>query len=109
SYSQASITTGTDTWSLSNVTLSGSSTLKVVVQDNAGNRGMAIEKAYTLDTTAPAAPSTPDLAAADDTGVSNTDNITNKKVLTISGTAEAGSTVALYSGITALGGGTATG
>jgi gliding motility-associated-like protein len=109
SYSQASITTGTDTWSLSNVTLSGSSTLKVVVQDNAGNRGTAIEQAYTLDTTAPAAPSTPDLAAADDTGVSNTDNITNKKVLTISGTAEAGSTVALYSGITALGGGTATG
>jgi hypothetical protein len=50
----------------------------------------------------PAAPSTPDLDAADDSGISDTDNITNVTTnLTFSGTAEAGSTVRLYSGGTA--------
>src|SRR5947207_2007574 len=51
----------------------------------------------TVDTTAPAAPSALDLAAADDTGSSSTDNITrNTSALTISGSGETGATVTLY-------------
>ncbi|WP_051603115.1 Ig-like domain-containing protein [Simplicispira psychrophila] len=64
------------------------------------------------DTTPPAAPSALDLAAADDTGASSTDHITqNTTALTITGTAEAGATVKLYDtdGTTVLGTGTATG
>lgn len=64
------------------------------------------------DTTPPAAPSALDLATADDTGASSTDRITkNATALTITGTAEAGSTVKLYDtdGTTVLGTGTATG
>ena len=64
------------------------------------------------DTTPPDAPTVLDLAAADDTGISDTDNITkNTAALTITGTAEAGSTVKLYDtdGTTLLGTGTATG
>ena len=38
---------------------------------------ISANKAIVIDTTAPAAPSTPDLAASSDTGTSNTDNITN--------------------------------
>ncbi|WP_047551064.1 beta strand repeat-containing protein [Methylotenera sp. G11] len=57
------------------------------VADNAG---------YLVDTSSPAAPSALDLAAADDTEINN-DNITSHTSgLTISGTAEAGSTVQLF-------------
>jgi|GEM_PF-2282518 len=63
-----------------------------------------------IDTAAPVAPSTPDLAAADDTGTSDSDNITrNTTGLTFSGTAEANSTVTLYDGATSKGTITATG
>lgn len=56
------------------------------------------------DTIAPAPPAALDLAAADDTGASNSDNITNvTEGLTISGTAEAGSEVELFDGTTSLG------
>ena len=51
--------------------------------------------AVTIDTTAPAAPSAPDLLTASDSGVSSTDNITNVAKPTFTGTAEAGSTVTL--------------
>ena len=42
------------------------------------------------------APSAPDLTAASDSGVSSTDNITNNNVVTVTGTALPGATVALY-------------
>ncbi|WEM94593.1 Ig-like domain-containing protein [Telluria mixta] len=60
---------------------------------------------YTLDHTAPNAPSTPDLSGGSDSGTSNTDNITANAVPIITGTAEAGSTVTLYdtNGTTVLG------
>ncbi|MFA6898572.1 MAG: Ig-like domain-containing protein [Desulfurivibrionaceae bacterium] len=64
------------------------------------------------DATAPNAPTGLDLAAADDSGSSNGDNLTqNTTNLTISGAAEADSTVKLYDtdGTTLLGTGTATG
>lgn len=64
----------------------------------------------TIDTTAPGAPSVPDLAAVDDSGVSNTDNITNVTAgLTFGGTAETGATVTILEGVTALGSGVAAG
>ncbi|MGY4478358.1 Ig-like domain-containing protein [Bradyrhizobium sp. USDA 3364] len=52
---------------------------------------------YTVDNTAPAAPTGLDLNAADDTGSSSADNITkNTSALTISGSGETGATVTLY-------------
>ncbi len=54
-------------------------------------------------------PGTPDLAAASDSGVSSTDNITSDTTPTFTGTAEAGATVKLYDGTTEIGSGTATG
>ena len=66
---------------------------------------------YGLDHTAPSAPSAPDLAAASDTGASNTDNVTDDTTPTFTGTAEAGATVTLYDtdGTTVLGTATANG
>jgi hypothetical protein len=68
-------------------------------------------QALVIDTTAPAAPSAPDLASASDTGVSDTDNRTRDTTPTFTGTAEAGATVTLYDtdGTTVLGTGTADG
>lgn len=64
---------------------------------------LGANKAIIIDTTAPNPPSTPDLAAASDAGASTTDNITNLTTLTLTGTAEAGSTVTIYDGATARG------
>ncbi|MCB2077841.1 MAG: choice-of-anchor I family protein [Novosphingobium sp.] len=62
----------------------------------------------TPDTTAPDAPTGLDLDAADDTGASDSDNVTNKTSgLTISGSAEADSTVELFDGEASLGTATA--
>jgi hypothetical protein len=60
-----------------------------------------------IDTTA-AAPSTPNLLDADDSGVSNTDDKTRITMPRFTGTAEAGATVTLLEGTTVLGSGTAT-
>jgi len=69
---------GQSTWSLAGQTLGGSDTMQVRVTDAAGNPGTAISQAYVLDTAAPAAPTTPvDLAAASDSGISSSDNLTN--------------------------------
>ncbi len=55
---------------------------------------------YTITTaTAPAAPSTPDMTAGTDLGVSNSDNITSDATPTFIGTAEANSTVTLISSV----------
>ena len=80
--------------------------------DTAGNSGGAgATPTLTFDTLAPAAPSAPDLAAASDTGVSSSDDITSNTTPTFTGTAEAGSTVTLYdtNGYTLLGTATADG
>jgi serralysin len=61
----------------------------------------------TIDTVVPGAPSVPDLTAASDTGASNTDNVTNVKAPTFTGTAEAGSTVSIFNGTTKVGTGVA--
>jgi hypothetical protein len=57
----------------------------------------------------PAAPSTPDLAAASDSGISSTDNVTNDNTPTFTGTAEAGSTVTIFANGVNVGSGVAAG
>ncbi|MFZ2268532.1 MAG: Ig-like domain-containing protein [Azonexus sp.] len=97
------------TWN--GVTLSGSNTLKLKVTDAAGNDGTVKSQSYTLDSTAPGAPSAPDLSAGSDAGISNSDDLTNVTTPTFTGTAEAGATVTLYDtdGTTILGTAIATG
>ncbi|MCJ0743646.1 beta strand repeat-containing protein [Pedobacter montanisoli] len=54
-YTYANCVVGTKSWSLVGVTLTASGTIKVLVQDLAGNQGTALAQSYTLDTTAPTA------------------------------------------------------
>ena len=80
--------------------------------DPAGNGGTTgVTPSLTFDTLSPSAPSTPDMTAGTDTGISSTDNITANTTPTFTGTAEANSTVKLYDtdGVTLLGTGTADG
>ncbi|MET0267499.1 MAG: Ig-like domain-containing protein, partial [Duganella sp.] len=66
---------------------------------------------YTLDHTAPLAPSRASMSSLTDTGVSQTDGITRNTTPTFTGTAEANATVRLYDtdGTTVLGSATADG
>jgi hypothetical protein len=110
-WAAATTSVGSNTWSLAGQTLSASNTLKIKVTDAAGNDGAVSSQAYTLDTSAPSAPSTPDMTSASDTGSSSTDNITSNNTPVFTGTAESGSTVTLYDtdGTTVLGTAVATG
>jgi hypothetical protein len=117
----ASVTGSGTTYTVTVDTLSGDGTMRLDLNgsgtgikngssiDIAG--GYASGAAYTLDHTAPNAPSTPDMTSGTDTGSSNSDNITSNATPTFTGTAESGSTVTLYDtdGTTVLGTGTATG
>jgi hypothetical protein len=90
----------------------GAHTINVNATDLAGNISSNGQLAITVDSTPPAAPSTPDLATDDDTGISDIDDLTkNASDLTINGTAESGSTVTIYdsNGTDVLGSGIATG
>jgi hypothetical protein len=83
--------------------------LTATANDVAGNPGPAsAEVDVTIDTTVPAAPTGLGLAAASDSGVVG-DGITNVTRPTLTGTAEAGSTVQLFDGSTLLGSATAGG
>ena len=100
---------GTGAWSFTPPTLiEGSHTIVASETDIAGNTG-SVSVAFTLDTVAPTAPSTPDLAASSDSGSSSTDNITNNRLPSFSGTGESGATVTLLDGITTIGTGTVVG
>ncbi|PYF83297.1 VCBS repeat-containing protein/autotransporter-associated beta strand protein [Marinomonas alcarazii] len=91
----------------------------VTITTLASDGGMAVDFdsvvlsniASASDNTPPNAPSTPDLSSASDTGTSSTDNVTSKTTPTVTGTAEANSTVKLYDtdGTTLLGSTTANG
>jgi hypothetical protein len=78
----------------------GSYAITARATDRAGNPPAASSGslAVTVDTLAPAAPSTPDLAPGSDTGAQDYDNITNAASLTFTGTAEAGATVEILVG-----------
>jgi hypothetical protein len=67
-------------------TADGAHTVSVEQEDVAGNVSAATSLSFTLDTTAPGAPT---LALADDTGVSNTDHITKDPTITVT-SAESG-------------------
>jgi len=82
------------TWN--GVVLNASGTLQVRVTDKAGNSGTPAGHSYTVDSGIPAAPSTPALSAASDSGTLNNDHITNVTLPELSGTAEANASVRLY-------------
>lgn len=83
-------------------------TLTVTLTDVAGNAGTAALDTVLKDTGAPGAPTGLDLAAADDSGFLNNDNITRQTTqLTISGIAEANASVTLYQGAVSKGTATA--
>ena len=102
------------TVAVSGMTTSGTVTVSIAAgaaQDAAGNASSASTSAdnqVAFDATAPSPPSTPDLAVASDSGASGTDNVTNVKTPTFTGTAEAGSTVKIFSDGVPVGTGTAT-
>lgn len=104
---------GSGAWSFTPIALSaGAHTLRVTQTDGSNNTSpLSAGLNLTIDTTAPAAPSAPDLASASDTGAFGTDNLTNDATPTFTGTAEAGATVRLYDtdGTTELGSAVATG
>ncbi len=78
------------------------------VTDLAGN-ALASNATTSFSISAPAAPSAPALLAADDSGISSSDDITDVTTsLSYTGAAPAGNTVTLYSGSTQIGSGTAT-
>ncbi|MCY1718987.1 Ig-like domain-containing protein [Prolixibacteraceae bacterium Z1-6] len=78
----------------------GSHNITATVTDVAGNiSSESSALTITTDTSEPSAPSTPDLHAGSDSGVSNTDNITNDNTPTFTGTAEANSTVTIISSV----------
>jgi Ca2+-binding RTX toxin-like protein len=83
------------------VTLSNPSDLTIISQ------ATALGSIFNDDADQPAAPGTPDLTPASDTGISTTDNLTNDVTPTFSGTAAAGSAVRLLEGSKLLGQATA--
>jgi large repetitive protein len=105
-------TAGADgTWSITPAAnlANGSHTIRARVTDLAGNVAQTTPALVAvIDTIAPVSPSAPDLMAASDTGVSQTDNYTRIATPTFSGTAEVGSTVTLFDGTILIGSGVAT-
>ena len=92
------------TWSFTTTGLAdGTHSLTATATDPSGNTSPASTPlAVTIDTTAPALP-TIDLAAASDSGQSDSDDLTAATALTLSGTAEAGTTVEVFDGAASLG------
>lgn len=93
-------TTSNGTWSVATSSLpEGNVSLTATATDVAGNTSSASTALLIeIDITAPVAPGTPDLLAASDSGISDTDNITADNTPTFSGTAENGADVNLFSG-----------
>ena len=98
---------GTGAWSYTTAALpNGAHSLTATATDAAGNTGVASSAlSVTIDTTAPVAPSITSFST--DSGVVG-DGITNDNTLTLTGTAEANSTVKVYDGATLLGSALAT-
>src|ERR1019366_5234277 len=99
---------GSGAWSFTTGTLaSATHSFTATAADAAGNTGVASSAlSVTIDTTAPVAPSIASFST--DSGIVG-DNITNDNTLTLTGTAEANSTIKVYDGATLLGSATANG
>ncbi|WP_139101456.1 DUF4347 domain-containing protein, partial [Marinomonas spartinae] len=91
SWTVATASVGSNTWSLAGQTLTESSTLKVKVTDKAGNDGAVYSQAYVLDTSAPTKTITSAAFSADTAvnGGTNSDWITKTASQTVSGTLSA--------------------
>jgi hypothetical protein len=79
--------------------VSGTNLLAVELHQSSATTSDAVFDMYfeaSLDTTAPAAPALPDLAAASDSGLSDADNVTNDSTPRFAGTAEPRTTVRIY-------------
>ncbi len=102
--------TGTNALTLNGGTIKRGTTDAALTLPAPGAAGsLGANKALVIDTGAPSAPSTPDLSGSD-SGSSSTDNVTNDTTPTFTGTAEANSTVTVYSSVSgALGTTTADG
>lgn len=72
-------------------------------RDLVGNESAIETVLVRIDTTAPAAPSTPTLTMASDSGSSSSDGITNVTLPYLTGAAESGSTVTLFDGPAVVG------
>ena len=107
-WKNAAAAAGATAFSLANATLlTGSHTLEARVESPSGAFSALLSQVYMLDQTAPLAPAALLVDPTTDSGVSNTDGITNVTMPLIDGTAEAGSTVTLYDGTTVIGTGVA--
>ena len=104
----SALASGTGAWSYTTAALpNGGHSLTATATDAAGNTGAASSAlTVTIDTTAPAAPTITSFST--DSGVVG-DGITNDNTLTLTGTAEANSTVKVYDGATLLGSALASG
>ena len=102
---------GAGVWTITTGTLlDGAHAISVTATDAAGNISTKSGTlAVTTDTVAPLTPATPDLAAASDTGASDSDNLTNDQTPTFTGTAEANAAITLFEGLTIIGSGVADG
>ena len=99
---------GSGAWSYTTAALAnGAHSLTATATDAAGNTGAASAAlSVTVDTAAPVAPAIASFST--DSGTVG-DGITNDNTLTLTGTAEANSTVKVYDGATLLGSATANG
>jgi hypothetical protein len=99
---------GTGAWNYTTAALAnGVHSLTATATDAAGNTGAASAAlSVTIDTTAPVAPTI--TSFSDDSGVVG-DHITSDNTLTLTGVAEANSTVKVFDGATLLGSATANG
>jgi hypothetical protein len=103
---------GSGNWSITSSTLSdGPHTVTTKATDAAGNVSAVSGGLSVVIDSSIVLPSIPNMTAATDSGSSNSDNITNSRTPTFTGTAEIGSTVSLYDtdGTTVLGSATADG
>ncbi|MEN3030265.1 Ig-like domain-containing protein [Chromobacterium amazonense] len=102
--------TGAWFYNVSSSLADGNHNIRATATDAAGNvSGQSSGYNVTIDTTAPNAPTGLALSAATDTGSSHSDGITDNNQPTITGSAEANSTVTVYVDGTAVGTTTANG
>ncbi len=101
------IASAAGTWTIRSAILAeGTHDISVVVTDLAGNTtAPSPVLSVTIDTTAPAAPGTPDLPGASDSGASSADNITAVALPLLTGVAGANLTIQLFDGATQIGSG----
>ncbi len=93
----AAFTFRTITWPVAGIATEGPHPLSAEATDAAGNRSQQSEELLvTIDTTAPAPPTTPDLLDSSDSGTFDNDNVTNVQAVAFQGTGEANAIVRIF-------------